>query len=179
SGDFFGVNYHCFAGGQLNASYNCLDRHLPTRRTKTAIIWAKDEPGDYEHLSYQKVFEEVCRLSNLLRAHGVKKGDRVCIYLPMIPELVYSLLACARIGAIHSVVFGGFSSDALRGRIEDGQIEFVITANEAVRGHKVIPLKKITDDAIKGLDFVRNVLVVNRTKNSVNMVEGRDLVYED
>lgn len=179
SGDFFGVNYHCFAGGQLNASYNCLDRHLPTRRTKTALIWAKDEPGDYEHLSYQTVFEEVCRLSNLLKAHGVKKGDRVCIYLPMIPELVYSLLACARIGAIHSVVFAGFSSDALRGRIEDGQIEFVITANEALRGNKVIPLKKITDNAIEGLDFVRNVLVVNRTKNPVNMVEGRDLVYED
>ncbi len=179
SGDFFGVNYHCFAGGRLNASYNCLDRHLPLRKTKTALIWAKDEPGDYEHISYQTVFEEVCRLSNLLRAQGVKKGDRVCIYLPMIPELVYSLLACARIGAIHSVVFAGFSSDALRGRIEDGKAEFVITANEGLRGSKTIPLKKITDEAVKDLDFVRNVLVVHRTKNPVNMVPERDLVYEE
>ena len=179
AGDFFGVNYHCFAGGQLNASFNCLDRHLATRRTKTALIWAKDEPGEYEHLSYEKVFEEVCRLSNLLRAQGVKKGDRVCIYLPMIPELVYSILACARIGAVHSVVFGGFSSDALKGRIEDGRAEFIITANEGLRSGKVIPLKKITDEAIGGLDFVRNVLVVNRTTNPVNMVPGRDLVYEE
>lgn len=178
-GDFFNVNYHGFAGGKLNASYNCLDRHLEKRKSKAALIWAKDEAGEYEYISYQTVFEEVCRLTNLLRAHGVKKGDRVCIYLPMIPEAVYSVLACARIGAVHSIVFAGFSSDALRGRVIDGGAEFIITANEGLRGGKPIALKKITDEAIKGLDFVRNVLVVNRTSSKVNMQEGRDISYEE
>ncbi|MFO0006362.1 MAG: AMP-binding protein, partial [bacterium] len=120
-GDFDHVNHQWFAGGKLNAAWNCLDRHLETRGSKTALIWVKDEPGEYQNISYQELYAQVCKTANMLEAHGVKKGDRVCIYLPMIPELVYSVLACARIGAIHSVVFGGFSSEALRGRIEDAE----------------------------------------------------------
>jgi len=142
SGDFKRVNFSWFMGGKLNASYNCLDRHLKKRGNKTAIIWAKDEPGEYQNLSYQEVFENVCRLANLMKTHGVKKGDRVCIYLPMVPELVYSILACARIGAIHSVVFAGFSSEALKGRVQDAEAKFIITANEGLRGGKKNPLKK-------------------------------------
>lgn len=162
-GDFDHVNHQWFAGGKLNAAWNCLDRHLETRGQKTALIWAKDEPGEYQHITYQELYAQVCKTANMLEAHGVKKGDRVCIYLPMIPELVYSVLACARIGAIHSVVFGGFSSEALRGRIEDAECAVVITANEGLRGGKKIPLKTITDEAVKGLNFVSKVFVVNRT----------------
>ena len=162
-GDFNQVNHQWFAGGKLNAAWNCLDRHLETRGSKTALIWAKDEPGEYQHITYQDLYAQVCKTANMLEAHGVKKGDRVCIYLPMIPELVYSVLACARIGAIHSVVFGGFSSEALRGRIEDAECAVVITANEGLRGGKKIPLKIITDEAVKGLNFVAKVFVVNRT----------------
>jgi acetyl-CoA synthetase len=162
-GDFDHVNHQWFSGGKLNAAWNCLDRHLETRGHKTALIWAKDEPGEYQHISYQDLYAQVCKTANMLEAHGVKKGDRVCIYLPMIPELVYSVLACARIGAIHSVVFGGFSSEALRGRIEDAECAVVITANEGLRGGKRIPLKSITDEAVKGLNFVSKVFVVNRT----------------
>lgn len=162
-GDFDHVNHLWFAGGKLNAAWNCIDRHLGSRGQKTALIWAKDEPGEYQHISYQDLYAQVCKTANMLEAHGVKKGDRVCIYLPMIPELVYSVLACARIGAIHSVVFGGFSSEALRGRIEDAECAVVITANEGLRGGKKIPLKTITDEAVKGLNFVTKVFVVNRT----------------
>ena len=177
-GDFSKINHSWFMGGKLNASYNCLDRHLEKNANKTAIIWAKDEPGDYQHISYQEVFENVCRLTNLMEAHGVKKGDRVCIYLPMIPELTYAVLACARIGAIHSVVFGGFSSESLKGRILDAECKLVITANEGLRGGKKIPLKNITDEAIKNVSCVETVLVVNRTDSKVNMQEGRDIHYE-
>lgn len=179
SGDFKGVNYSWFMGGKLNASYNCLDRHLKKRGNKAAFIWAKDEPGEYQKISYQEVFENVCRLTNLMKTHGVKKGDRVCIYLPMVPELVYSVLACARLGAIHSVVFAGFSSEALKGRIQDAEAKFIITANEGLRGGKKIPLKNITDEAIKDISFVEKVLVVHRTPEVVNMVSGRDIVYEE
>ncbi len=179
AGNFRDVNHSWFMGGKLNASYNCLDRHLEKRGGKTAIIWAKDAPGEYQHITYQEVFNEVCRLTNLMEAHGVKKGDRVCIYLPMIPELVYSVLACARLGAIHSVVFGGFSAESLKGRIEDAECRFVITANEGLRGGKKIPLKMITDEAVQSLTCVEKVLVVNRTPVKVNMVSGRDISYED
>jgi acetyl-CoA synthetase len=178
-GDFKNINFSWFIGGKVNASYNCLDRHLEKRGNKAAIIWAKDEPGEYQKITYQELYENVCRLTNLMEAHGVKKGDRVCLYLPMIPELVYSVLACARLGAVHSVVFAGFSSDALKGRILDAECKFVITANEGLRGGKKIPLKNITDDAIEDLKFVEKVLVVHRTKTKVNILEGRDIIYEE
>ena len=178
-GDFKDVNFSWFDGGKLNASYNCIDRHLEKRGDKDALIWAKDAPGEYQRITYKELYGHVCRLANLLQAQGVKKGDRVCIYLPMIPELVYSVLACARIGAVHSVVFGGFSSDSLKGRVEDTESRIIITANEGLRGGKPIPLKTITDEAIKDLKYVERVLVVQRTDSKVSMKEGRDLFYHE
>ncbi|MFN7670680.1 MAG: acetate--CoA ligase [Planctomycetota bacterium] len=171
--DFARAEVAWFLGGKLNASYNCVDRHLAERAEQTAIVWAKDEPGHYERISYKQLHEHVGRLANALRRFGVKKGDRVCIYLPMMPEAVYAMLACARIGAVHSVVFAGFSADALRDRIADADCRVVLTANEGLRGGKTIPLKQTVDEAIADLP-VHTVLVAQRTATEVAMTAGRD-----
>ncbi|AZD04518.1 acetate--CoA ligase [Pseudomonas chlororaphis] len=166
-----------FAGGQLNVSYNCIDRHLEKRGDQVAIIWEGDDPAESLQITYKKLHHYVCRLANVLKSRGVKKGDRVCIYMPMIPEAAYAMLACTRIGAVHSVVFGGFSPDALRDRILDADCRTVITADEGVRGGKFVPLKNNVDKALQSCPNVSTVVVVERTQNPVNWVEGRDLWY--
>ena len=173
--DYDGVHLSWFPNWKLNAAYNCVDRHAEIQPDKTAIIWAKDEAGEYEHISYRELQRHVSQMANVLKSQGVGKGDRVCIYLPMIPELAYSVLACARIGAIHSVVFAGFSADSLRDRIVDATCKVLITANEGVRGGKRIALKAISDEAVEGLDCIERVLVAKRTDTEVPMVAGRDL----
>ncbi|HVR97648.1 MAG TPA: acetate--CoA ligase [Thermoanaerobaculia bacterium] len=173
------VDFSWYSGGRLNASYNCVDRHLATQPEKTALLWAGDEPGEYRAVSYRELKHNVARVANVLLAHGVRKGDRVCIYLPMTPEIVYCMLACARIGAVHSVVFAGFSAESLRGRILDAGCKVVITANEGLRGGRGIPLKATTDQAVEGLDLVERVLVVRRTDKDVPMRAGRDLWLEE
>jgi len=166
-----------FKGGQLNVSENCIDRHLASRGEQTAIIWEGDNPADSKHISYRELHDQVCRLANVLRVRGVGKGDRVCIYMPMIPEAAYAMLACTRIGAVHSVVFGGFSPDALRDRILDADCRTVITADEGVRGGKSIPLKVNVDKALQSCPQVSTVVVVERTRGNIDWVEGRDLWY--
>lgn len=166
-----------FEDGTLNVAVNCIDRHLARRGDQVAIIWEGDDPQDDAHITYNDLYDKVCRLANVLKAHGVKKGDRVTIYLPMIPEAAYAMLACARIGAVHSVVFGGFSPDSLAGRIDDCKSDYVITANEGVRGGKIIPLKINTDKALARCDHVKKVFVVKRTDNKVPMQPGRDVWY--
>ncbi|HSN96724.1 MAG TPA: acetate--CoA ligase [Candidatus Nanopelagicales bacterium] len=168
------VDFSWFSGGRLNASFNCVDRHAASRPGKPALIWAKNEPGEYEVFTFRHLKHAVGRVANVLKAHGVKKGDRVCLYMPMIPETVFAMLACARIGAVHSVVFAGFSAEALRERILDAGCEVLITANEAPRGPKKIHLKAIADAAIEGLSQVRSVLVARRTDTMVPMRPGRD-----
>jgi acetyl-CoA synthetase len=149
--DFERAEISWFTGGRLNASVNCVDRHLEARGDKTAILWAADEPGRYEPVTYRQLHRRVGRMANVLKAHGVERGDRVCIYLPMIPDLVYTMLACARIGAVHSVVFAGFSAESLRDRILDAECALVVTANEGLRGGRTIPLKQTVDEAVEGL----------------------------
>ncbi|MBC3377266.1 acetate--CoA ligase [Pseudomonas sp. SWRI92] len=166
-----------FAGGKLNVSANCIDRHMDTRGDQTAIIWEGDDPAESAEITYKKLHHHVCRLANVLKSRGVKKGDRVCIYMPMIPEAAYAMLACTRIGAVHSVVFGGFSPDSLRDRILDADCRTVITADEGVRGGRFIPLKRNVDKALESCPNVSTVLVVERTQGEVNWVEGRDLWY--
>jgi len=173
------VDFSWFGEGKLNAAYNCIDRHLETKGDKTAIIWAADEPGEYRHISYRELKHMVCQIANVLISKGVGKGDRVAIYLPMIPELAATMLACARIGAVHSIVFAGFSAESLRDRVLDAGAKIVITANEGLRGSKRIPLKKTVDQALEGVDIVNTVLVVKRTEAEVQMVSGRDFWMED
>ena len=167
-----------FAGGQLNVSYNCIDRHLAQRADQPAFIWEGDDPAKSSKISYRQLHQNVCRLANVLKSRGVKKGDRVCIYMPMIPEAAYAMLACTRIGAVHSVVFGGFSPDALRDRILDADCRTVITADEGVRGGKPVALKKNVDKALASCPGVSTVLVVERTGADLDWVEGRDLKYQ-
>jgi len=166
-----------FAGAKLNVSYNCIDRHLEKRGDQTAILWEGDDPAESVQITYNKLHHHVCRLANVLKSRGVKKGDRVCIYMPMIPEAAYAMLACTRIGAIHSVVFGGFSPDSLRDRILDADCRTVITADEGVRGGKFVPLKQNVDKALQSCPKVSTVVVVERTQNKVDWFEGRDLWY--
>ncbi len=172
--DYEEVDFAWFGGGRLNASFNCVDRHLPTHGDRTAIIWALDEPGVYRHVTYRELKHTVCRIANVLLSYGVRKGDRVCLYMPMIPDAVATMLACARIGAVHSVVFGGFSAESLRDRIVDAGAKVVVTANEGLRGGKKLPLKKIVDRAVEGMDSVHTVLVARRTESDVPMKTGRD-----
>ncbi|MGH9917215.1 MAG: AMP-binding protein, partial [Pyrinomonadaceae bacterium] len=177
------VSIKWFEDGQTNVSYNCIDRHLKKRGDQVAIIWEGDNPYLDKKVTYNELYEQVCRLANVLKKHGVKKGDRVTIYMPMIVEATYAMLACARIGAVHSVVFGGFSPDALAGRIVDCESTFVITADEGMRGGKPIPLKDNTDKAIdiaaKHHVMVKNVLVVRRTGGKSSWAPGRDLWYHE
>ena len=167
-----------FSDGSLNVSYNCIDRHLKERGEKVAIIWESDTPNESKKITYNQLHKAVCKFANGLKSLGVKKGDRVTIYLPMIPEAAYAMLACARIGAIHSVVFGGFAPDSLRDRIIDCGSSTIITANEGLRGSKIIPLLSNVHQAIEGLDIVKNVIVVNRT-NKVFDPQEKEISYKD
>ncbi len=168
-----------FEGGQLNVSYNCLDRHLETHGDRNAIIWEADEPGTSQTITFRELHAEVCRLANVLKARGVQKGDRVSIYMPMIPQAVVAMLACTRIGAVHSIVFGGFSPHALRDRIEDADCQTVITADEGVRSGKPVPLKANVEKALEGLDSVHTVITVRHTGNPVAWHAERDVWYHE
>jgi len=173
------VKIKWYYDGTLNASANCIDRHLKDKENKTAIIWVGDDPKDSKQISYSELHKNVCKAANGLKELGIKKGDRVTIYLTMIPELAYVMLACARIGAIHSIIFGGFSPDSIAGRINDCQSNYIITADEGVRGGKIIPLKKITDEALTSCPNVKKCIVVKRTGNKVDWTEGRDVSYDE
>jgi acetyl-CoA synthetase len=173
------VSIRWYEDGTLNASYNCIDRHLANRGSQTAILWEGDDPGEDKRVTYRELHEQVCRLANALKAEGVKKGDRVTIYLPMIPEAAVAMLACARIGAIHSVVFGGFSPDSLAGRIEDCRSTVLITADEGLRGGRKVPLKRNADTALRQCPEVKTVVVVKRTGGDIDWVRGRDLWYHE
>jgi acetyl-CoA synthetase len=177
--DFHTADIKWFEGAELNVAYNCLDRHLEQRGDQIAIIWEGDDPDEDRHITYKQLHEEVCRLGNALKARGVKKGDRVSIYMPMVPEAAVAMLACARIGAIHSVVFGGFSPDALRDRIQDSDCRVVITADEGIRGGRKIPLKANTDQACAQCPDVHTVLTVRRTGGDIAWQDGRDVWYHD
>ena len=177
--DFSSAKIKWFVDGKLNVTANCIDRHLNERGDQTAIIWEGDEPSDDKQLTYQELYEEVCRFSNALKSRGVKKGDRVSIYMPMVPEAAVAMLACARIGAIHSVVFGGFSPDALKDRILDSECTVLVTADEGVRGGRSIPLKANVDIALDHCPNVNTVFVVERTAGKISWSEGRDIWYHE
>ena len=173
------VSIKWFEDGTTNVSYNCLDRHLEKRGNQTAIIWEGDDPAHDKKITYRELHAEVCRFANVLKAKGVEKGDRVTIYLPMIPETAVAMLACTRIGAIHSVVFGGFSPESLAGRIEDAKSTVVITADEGVRGGRKVPLKANADAAVDKAGGVKTVIVVRHTGAAVAMKPGRDIYYDE
>ena len=179
TGNFNEGNIRWFEGGKLNVSYNCLDRHLETRGDKIAIIWESDNPQVSQNITYRELHEKVCRFANVLKARGAKKGDRICIYLPMIPEAAIAMLACTRIGAIHSVVFGGFSPEALKDRILDSDCQIVITADEGLRGGRTIPLKANVDKALTHCPNVHSVIVVQNTKHHEAWTEGLDIWYHE
>ncbi|HTK96918.1 MAG TPA: acetate--CoA ligase, partial [Pseudomonadales bacterium] len=177
--DFIQGRFAWFSGAKLNVSYNCIDRHLKTRAGQTAIIWESDDPSVDSRITYRELHQHVCRLANALKSRGVKKGDRVCIYMPMIPEVAYAMLACARIGAVHSVVFGGFSPQSLKDRILDSDCRVVITADEGVRGGRPVPLKQNTEEALASCPNVHTVLTVRRTGSKVPWKDGRDVWYHE
>ena len=177
--DYNKAHIRWFEGGKLNVSHNCLDRHLAKRGDQVAIIWEGDNPADSKHITYRQLHAEVCKLANGLKARGVKKGDRVCIYMPMIPEAAVAMLACTRIGAVHSVVFGGFSPESLKDRILDSDCRTVITADEGLRGNKPVPLKANTDKALQSCPNVSSVIVVKRTGGTVAWQPQRDVWYHE
>ena len=177
--DFNKGDIRWFEGGKLNVSYNCLDRHLETRGDQVALLWEADDPDVDKKVTYRELYEDVCRFSNVLKSRGVKKGDRVCIYMPMITEAAVAMLACTRIGAVHSIVFGGFSPDSLRDRILDSDCQTIITADEGVRGGKSVPLKVNADKALESCPNVKTCVVVRRTGGDVAWQEGRDVWYEE
>ena len=177
--DYHKGHIRWFEGGRLNACYNCVDRHLERRGDQTALIWEGDDPADDAHITYQELHEQVCRLANVLKSRNVSKGDRVCIYMPMIPEAVYAMLACARIGAVHSVVFGGFSPESIKDRILDSDCQSVITSDEAIRGSKHIGLKANVDRALESCPNVHTVVTVRHTGNEIAWQDGRDLWYHE
>jgi acetyl-CoA synthetase len=168
-----------FADGSLNAAANCLDRHLAARGDQTAIIWEGDEPDQHRHITYKELHQDVCKFANVLKANGAKKGDRITLYMPMIPEAAVAMLACVRIGAVHSVVFGGFSPDALAGRIQDCDSNMIITADEGARGGRPIPLKANTDAALKSCPECKTVIVVKRTGGAIDWMDNRDVWYHE
>ncbi len=177
--DFHRGEARWFEGGRLNVAVNCIDRHLPQRADQVALIWEGDDPADDARITYRELYEQVCKLANALRGHGVGKGDRVCIYMPMIPEAAYAMLACARIGAVHSVVFGGFSPEALKDRILDADCRVLITADEGVRGGRNVPLKTNADRALQQCPDVHSVFVVKRTGGDIQWQANRDLWYHE
>ena len=177
--DYHRAHIRWFAGAGLNVSYNCLDRHLPVRGEQTAILWEGDDPGEDRRITYRALHAEVCRCANALKALGVVKGDRVCIYMPMVPEAVVAMLACARIGAVHSVVFGGFSAESLRDRIDDSSCKVLITADEGIRGGGKVPLKANGDAACRGAPSIEHVVVVRRSGAAVPWRDGRDHWYHE
>jgi acetyl-CoA synthetase len=179
SADFSKGHSTWFLGGKLNVTVNCIDRHLDNRGDQTAIIWEGDDPSEHKKISYKELHEHVSKMGNVLRHRNVKKGDRVCIYMPMIPEAAYAMLACARIGAVHSVVFGGFSPEALKDRILDSDCQVIITADEGYRGGKTVPLKENTDKALESCPRVHTCLVIQRTNGDIDWLEGRDVWYHD
>ncbi|WP_133128402.1 acetate--CoA ligase [Legionella nagasakiensis] len=178
TGSFNEPTIQWFIGGKLNACYNCVDRHLPARSNQTAFIWEGNQPTESKHITYAALYEQICKFANVLKQQGVKKGDRVCIYLPMIPEAAIAMLACTRIGAIHSVVFAGFSPESLKTRILDADCSLLITADESLRGEKTIPLKENGDKALKDCPNVKKVIVVKHTGNPVDWHPTRDVWYD-